>query len=257
MKSMQMKALSLAVLALAGLGMAGSAFAVCPGTASAWSATSVGGGTSALAIVSPGLAGTGCKMSSALGNNGAAHAQVRDDSPTGETHYRARFLFDPTNLTGSGGTNQAPIFLINSNAVHDNILNMVKFQFLGTGGGTLTSGKRLAIIAACENAASQFKCQTVVPLPVQQGVNRIEIDLVTGASGTGSLRYWLNDDVTATSDGSPDGTIAITGGNAGWVGVETVFLGMTSPSTLYRTNNTDAAAFFDEFDSRRQTFIGN
>jgi len=32
---------------------------------------------------------------------------------------------------------------------------------------------------------------------------------------------------------------------------------MTSPSTLYHTNNTDAAAFFDEFDSRRQTFIGN
>jgi hypothetical protein len=38
--------------------------------------------------------------------------------------------------------------------------------------------------------------------------------------------------------------------------VDKAFLGLVSPTTAYRGVNTDAHAFFDTFDSRRQTFIG-
>jgi len=258
MKSL--KTLMLAVAGLAGFGIAGSAFAQCDATnLSAWSAQSVGGGTSALSIVAGGYDSSACKMQSALGDNGAAHAQVRDDSPANETRYRAQFIFDPTNLSGANGTNQAVVFLANSNAVHQNRLQMVKIVFAGSGGGT----KRIFIVGACENAASQFNCQAAVNLPVQNGPNRIEVDVTAGASGVGALRYWVNDAATTGLQDADGVTIALTGGNSGWVGVDTVFMGMTSPSANYRSaaagngNNVGKAAFFDQFDSRRQTFIGH
>lgn len=258
-----MKALAVAVLGLAGLGMAGSAFAVCPADpvvpTGAWSAKSVNGGVNAssLSIVAPGLGGTGCKLQSALGNSGAAVAQVRDDSPANEPHYRAQFLFDPTSLSGAGGLNQAVIFLSNAAASHNSILPLVKIQFAGTGGGSTTTGKKLIIAAACETSNT---CLTTATLPNQVGANRIEIDLTVGAGGT--LRYWVYDAATTglTDTGpvnGPTGTLALTGGNAGWVGVDTTFMGLSAPSTAYRGVNTNVNGWFDEFDSRRQTFIGH
>ncbi|MEP6605877.1 MAG: hypothetical protein ABJA60_07135, partial [Nitrosospira sp.] len=243
-------------LALVGLcGYAGSAMA-CPAVPGAWSAAPVGGGASALAFVAGGYDATACRMQSTLANNGAAHAQVQDNSPTAETRYRAQFIFDPANLSGANGTNQAVIFLGNAAALHNGTLSPVKVTFAGTGGGTTTSGKKVFISAGCEGAGGF--CSSTVTLPNQTGPNRIEFDLVIGASGTGALRYWVNNaSDTGMTDAIPLGTIPVTGGNAGWVGVETAFLGMTSPSTNYRTANSGLSAFFDQFDSRRQTFIGH
>ncbi len=111
--------------------------------------------------------------------------------------------------------------------------------------------------------ASQNQCQTAVNLPNQTGPNRIEFDLTVGANGVGALRYWVND---AATTGLTDGAgipITITGGNAGWVGVKTVFMGMTTPTLNFRSavagngQNVDKVVFFDQFDSRRQTFIGH
>jgi len=252
----KMKVLSLALIGLCGY--AGSAMA-CPAgpdiaNGGAWSAVSIGGGASAASITTPGYDGSNCKLQSALGNNGAAHAQVRDDTPANEPRYRAQFVFDPTNLSGANGTNQAVVFLGNAAALHNTTLSPVKITFGGTGGGSTTTGKKVFISAGCE-AAGGF-CSTSVTLPNQTGPNRIEFDLTIGASGT--LRYWVNDAATTgLSDATPTGSITVTGGNAGWVGVETAYLGMTSPSSNYRTVNTGANAFFDQFDSRRQTFIGH
>ena len=263
MKSFQMKALALATLGLGGLVMAGSAFAQsCPTgitvtdtPAGAWSAKSVNGGAnpSLLSIVPGGYDSTSCKLQSTLGNSGAAVAQVRDDSPQNELRYRAQFIFDPTNLSGASGNNQALIFLANAASAHNNILPMVKIQFAGSGGGTTTSGKRIFIFGACETNGT---CGTPVTLPNQTGPNRIEIDLTVSASGT--LRYWVNDaSTTGLLDGNPTGTITLAGGNAGWTGVKTVYMGMSSPTSNYRSVNTNVNAWFDQFDSRRQTFIGH
>lgn len=237
-----------ALLGLGALAFASSAFAQCPSSpVPPWSATNVGGGASAIAITSPGYDGTQCKMTSALGNSGAARAQVRDDTPSNEPRYRAQFLFDPAALSGAGGSNQAVIFIANAENPVSGNLAIVRVVYAGSGGGT----KRLLFVAACGAGL----CQAPVDLPVQGGPNRVEFDLTVGASGT--LRYWVTAPGTATNDGSPTGTVAITGGNAAFVGVNQAFLGLTSPSAAYRNVNTGAIAGFDEFDSRRQTFIGN
>jgi hypothetical protein len=256
MKS-NIKTLVLALAGLSSFAVAGSAFAaLCPGgSLAAWSAPSVGGGDSAVSVVDGGYDGTTCRMQVNLGDNGAAHGQVRDDSPNAEARYRAQFIFDPSQLNFTNGTNQAIIFLANSGGLFKNRLALVKILYSGG------SSRRLAIVGACDNQATQNQCQTILALPNQTGPNRIEFDLTVGAAGTGALRYWVND---AATTGLTDGagvTIPILGGNAGWVGVETVFMGMTSPTRQFRNvadgNNVDKLVWFDQFDSRRQTFIGH
>ncbi|HNR91228.1 MAG TPA: hypothetical protein PKO41_02270 [Dokdonella sp.] len=247
----KMKTLSLAVLGLVGFAAAGAAMAQCPASlVPPWSALNVGGGTSAASSVSGGYAGTQCRLSSALGNNGAARAQVRDDTPANEARYRAQFIFDPTSMSGTNGTNQADIFLANAPAAFNGLLRLVQIKFSGSGAGT----KRIVINAACNNGGTNV-CSVPVDLPVQGGPNRIEIDLTVGAGG--SLRYWVSNLATSTSDGSPTGTLSLTGGNAGWVGVDQAYLGLASPTANYRTINAAGVGYFDQFDSRRQTFIGS
>ena len=247
----KMKTLSMAVLGLVGFTAAGAAMAQCPASlVPPWSATNIGGGTSAASSVTGGYDSTACRLQSSLGNSGSARAQVRDDTPANETRYRAQFIFDPTSLSGAGGTNQADVFLANSAAPFNGLLRLVRMQYGGSGGGT----KRLFITAACNNGTTNT-CISQIDLPTQAGPNRIEFDLTVGASGT--LRYWVTPLATATTDGSPTGTVTITGGNAGWVGVDQAYLGLGSPTSAFRTVNTGNNAYFDQFDSRRQTFIGN
>ena len=246
----KMKVLSLAVVGL--FGFAGAAMAACPATPTAWSATNVGGGTSAISIVTPGYDSTECKLQMQLANNGAARASVRDDTPANEPRYRAQFIFDPSLLTGANGANQATIFLANAPAPHNTVLNLVKITFAGSGGGSTSAGKKLFIATACETGNV---CTAQVPLVNQTGPNRIEIDLTVGASG--SLKYWVNDAATTGITEGSGVTLAVNGGNAGWTGVDTAFLGLSSPSMAYRTSNAGVNAWVDQFDSRRQTFIGH
>jgi len=257
MKS-KIKTLVLALAGLSAFGVAGSAFAVCDATGlAAWSAPSVGGGDSAVSVVTGGYDGSSCRMQVNLGDNGTAHGQVRDDTPNNETHYRAQFIFDPVNLSGANGTNQAAIFLANAPGFFKNRLALVKITYTGSGAGT----KRIAIIGACDNQPSLNQCQAPVDLPNQAGPNRIEIDLTVGGPGVGALRYWVNNASTTGLTDASGIAIPITGGNLGWVGVNTIFMGMTSPSLNFRNvaagNNVDKLVFFDQFDSRRQTFIGH
>ena len=256
----KMKVLSLALVGLCGY--AGSALAVCPTDPvtpiGAWTAKFVGGGTSALSIVTGGYDTTECKLQVSLGNNGGAQAQVMDDTPVNEPRYRAQFIIDAASLSGANGGSQAVIFTANASAVHAGVLQMVKMYFSGSGGGSLTAGKRVTLRTTCETGAGAQCGSAPITLPNQTGANRIEFDLVRGVDGTGSLRYWVNDAATTgLSDGSPTGSITVTGGNDGWTGVDKAFLGMASPTSAYRGVNTDAIAFFDQFDSRRQTFIGH
>ena len=263
MKSFKVKALALAVFGLGGLAVAGTAMAVtgCPAgpdiaSGGAWSAKSVDTKGSTLTIVAGGYDSSACKLQSSLENGGAAVAQVRDDSPLapGEAHYRAQFIFDPTNLNAASGNNQAIIFQANAAATHNNVLPVVKILFAGSGGGSTTSGKRIFIYGACETGGL---CGAPVTLPNQTGPNRIEIESIIGPSGTGTLNYWVNNASTTPIAESSKTAIALTGGNAGWIGTKTVFMGMSSPTSNYRSVNTNTNVWFDQFDSRRSTFIGH
>lgn len=257
----KMKVLSLALIGA--FGYVGSAAAgTCPAgptvpDGGAWTSAFVNGGTSALSIQTPGLDGSSCKLQVALGDNGGAQAQVMDDTPVDEPRYRAQFLFDASGLTGANGGSQAAIFGGNASAVNAGVLTMVRINFSGSGGGSPTSGKRIIIRTACEGGAGGTCGSAPITLPNQTGVNRIEFDLQKGADGAASFRYWVTDAAASGGDDATQtGSIVVTGGNDNWSGVDKAFLGMASPTSAYRSVNTDAPAGFDKFDSRRQTFIG-
>ncbi|HET8942402.1 MAG TPA: hypothetical protein VFN13_10495 [Rudaea sp.] len=252
MITFKMKALSIAVLGLAGLGMAGSVFAACPTDPAqpngAWaSKTSLLG---SVAITSPGLNSTSCALQVSLNQSSPilAKAFVTDTSPNNESRYRARFYFDTTELTGlDNALKQVPIFTAAA-ATSPAATASDEVKAILIGGATPS----LRIVVADSNQGSKFQSVTI-PLPTAFGVNRFEFDLTQGT--TGSVRYWLSAAGTATSDGSPLGTLNVN--NSGWGGVKQASMGMFSASTNYRNNVPSTQhLYLDEFDSRRQTFIG-
>lgn len=250
----KMKTLSLALVGLAGFGFAGAAAAggTCPGSPSPpWTTLHVGGGASAGAVVAGGYDGTSCKFQSALGDNGNARAMVQDSTPADEPRYRAQFIFDPSNLAGTNGNEQAIVFFANTGTAVDGTLATLRVIYAGSGAGT----KRLIFAASCNNGTTGL-CFSQFDLPVPNGPNRIEVDLQTGANGVAYMDYWVSALATATTEASPSGSVVITGGNAARGGVEDVFLGMNGSTATYRSLNTGANTWFDQFDSRRTTFIG-
>ena len=258
MNSFRMKALSVAVLGLSGLGMAGSAFAVCPtdpavSGGGAWSSKSALSGN--LAITSPGLAGTACTLQVSINQNATVigKAVVTDTSPQDEPRYRARFYISTAEI-GAG--------LTGSNLLR----NVAILNASATSGPAGKSGEEVRIsltgangvptvtfTIADSNQGSGFQ-QVSAALPVAAGVNRIEFDLQGGA--TGSFRYWLSNETDVTTDGAPTGTVSPINTTA-WSGVTQANLGVFAASTNYRSFfSATTHAYVDEFDSRRQTFIG-
>jgi hypothetical protein len=82
------------------------------------------------------------------------------------------------------------------------------------------------------------------------GNNTVEIDWVKGAAG--SLKVWVNNNVEANPT-----VPAITGDSSAWGGVDFAVLGLSAPSTGFRTSHLNQVVNFDRFDSRRQTYIGS
>jgi len=268
MKSFTMKALAVAVLGLAGIG---SAVAACPtlttntgnstpGGGGAWTSQTVGGGGN-MNITSPGLNSTGCQLVVNVGASPLANVRafVSDTSPVDEPRYRARFYFDTSALTltlanyqtemlnsfantapGSFGTDEIEVYLI---------------------GG---ASPALRFLVADAGQASGFKTITQT-LPASANKHYyVEFDLTKGAGSSsvvacnggdaGCFRYWVTAEGTSSSEGSPSGTYSAN--NNGWSGVTQTNLGLFSTTANFRTNNHSLNLAVDEFDSRRQTFIG-
>lgn len=250
------KTLSLAVLGLAGMSFAGASMAQCPSTIGqnqtppgVWSAANVLQST--LNVTSPGLGGSACKAGAALNQNSspAAKASAVDLTPNAEQRYRARFIMS-TAIALTQASRSALIFnVVGPSAPAGG--SQAAFQIFLTGTG---SARGLRFLVGDTAQASQYRTIDV-PLPNQAGENRIEIDLTFGASN-GQLRYWVTDQATATTDGAP--TATVTGlANSAWGGVDQAVIGIATASGLWRSNytNTDFV-YFDEVDTRRQTFIG-
>lgn len=260
MKSFKMKTLSMAVTGFAGLALAGSALAVCPTGATvanggAWSAQTASVDAT-LAIVSPGLNGTSCALQVSLAATPASNVKgyVTDNSPQNEPRYRARFYIDLSSLTNlSTSTQQFETFdafantapgVLTTDELRIYVLGSGAIRFL-VGDSSLPSGAKVISVPLPTSATKKY---------------RIEFDLQTGSPG--SFRYWVTDAATTTVDtgtaaaGGPTGTYAPT--NAGWSGVLTANLGLYSTSVGFRTQVAGPTQTYrlDEFDSRRQTFIG-
>lgn len=243
----KMKTLSLALMAISGLALAGTAAAACPDGPSvadggAWSSASSLGGS--LAIDTPGFDGTECRLDASLTQNvGAAAAFVRDDTPSDEGRYRAQFLVDADALTGQNLMQTAKIFGATTDNGFGGVSDVVRLTVFGNVTGTT---RTLAIFTACEGEPSNT-CSMTAPLTA--GVNRIEIDWQKDASG--SVNVWINN----TNESSP--TLTIDADNVSWGGVDFATLGLSMASAAFRASHLNNAVSFDEFDSRRTSFIGN
>jgi hypothetical protein len=227
--------------------------AVCPTDPAqpvgAWTSKTVTSG--ALAIVTPGEASSECRLAASLNQNSSiiAKAQVRDDTPNNEPRYRASFYIDTTEITGLTALRATQVAIVNGAAAPAGANQyLIKATLFG-----LSNVPTLRLLVSDSSQPGNSR-NVDVPLSNPSGKNRFEIDLTISA--TGSLRYWMSDAATATSDASPTGNV--TGiNNAGWTGADSILLGLASASNGYRqaygaTNHV----YFDQFDSRRQTFIG-
>jgi hypothetical protein len=248
----KMKTLAMAVVGLVGFGAAGAAMAQCPASlAPPWSQTLLLQG--AVSSVTGGYDSTACRLSAALNQNGspAAKAGVLDQTPANEARYRAQFIVDASGITLTAANRAATIFnVIGGTAAPGGTNNIIQTFLRGDGVG---SSVRFLIGDTVQ--ASLYRTVDVA-LPNQAGANRIEIDLTMGA-GTGSVRYWVTAVSASTTDGSPTGSQSGLA-NSAWTGVDQAVLGLAGASTFWRQNFTNTNfVYFDQFDSRRQTFIGH
>lgn len=237
----KMKVLSLALVGLCGF--AGSAMAACP----AGPTTANGGAWSALnqfqgvaSIATPGYDGTECRLDSKI-NTGAptaAFATVQDDSPANEARYRAQFLINLDGLTSPTANTAVNVFSANSSTNGPGI----QLSVFGTAGSWF-----LGYIVKNASSASGV---TVGSVPLTAGANRVEFDLQIGSAG--SVAFWVNNTNAATPT-----VPAVALNNQAVGGIDLANLGLAGPTKGFINTFGGKAVGFDQFDSRRQTFIGH
>lgn len=257
MISFKMKALAVAVLGLAGMG---SAMAVCPASAvtpvGAWDSQSATFGTIAVVggAAGQGLNGTACKLSLNVNAGGQVNTKAFVSNTTGplnEARYRARFYVETTGLTGLTAANrQAYIFSAQATTGPAG-LSLAEVNGFVAGGATPS----FAFLVADSAQPTGYQ-QVTVPFPDASGEYRVEFDLVQG--NPGSFRCWVTAAGTATVDATPTpaACASIAVNNSGWGGISRFNLGLANVSQQFRSNLVGQILSVDEFDSRRQTFIG-
>jgi hypothetical protein len=228
--------------ALAAFGFASSAFAQCPtGPVPPWSSQSTIGGS--VAIAAGGYDGTTCRMDASLTSGlTTASAFVRDNTPADEPRYRGQFLVNADNLVGQSLTQSVKIFSAATDAPAQGVSEVVRFTIFGNIAG---NARTLGVFTACASDPSG-QCSASIPLPA--GTNRVEFDWQQDAAG--SLRVWVNNG----DENSPNANIATN--NTTWGGVDFAVLGLSTASPGFRTAQVNRTVGFDEFDSRRTSFIG-
>ena len=238
-----MKKLTKTILGL-GLTLVGSvAMAQCDNSnLSAWS--SVTNNSNKLNVTAgSAMGGTACGLEVEVipqtGGQSTRHF-VQDSSPNNESRYRAAFCVDP-NTVGmpSTGPNRR-----------------VKIHQAQCAGGLCASGDVMQF--KLQHNGSNYQLDLWVRdkndptwrnrhfVDIADGPNRIEYDLDLNA---GSLKVWVN----ATSESDPR-AVELTGLDiADWPVITRARLGSMDRSTRVTTGDT---YYLDEFESRRQTFIG-
>lgn len=234
----------------------------CPDPVAAWDTVNqANGGT--YTVTNTGAAGTTCKLSVVQGPNNNGIATVRDDMATPETTYRARFYVDATELMAgsTGGAHRFKAFVAGNG---DNQYTgsddtrakpaLMQMFIVGQSGNAARLGGFCRDVTAAVGDGDRARFGDG-PNPgnvdLIAGFNVVEVQIIVGA-GTGSCRIWVNNDV----EGSPDWEI--TGiDNSELLGVKRANIGSTGATQAYATDLGTAVTHFDEFESRRQTFIGS
>ena len=189
----------------------------------------------------------------AAGATSFATGAVIDTSPTNESSYHFRFYIDTALLGNMANGQSVQIFAANS-AVNfpltgnNQTLALMRIGLAGTG-----ATPNLVAVSACNVPANSYRCLGLKALT--PGVHWIEGHLTFGAAAITNI--WI-DKASITNDTTPAPDIALSFDNSEWGGVETVAMGLggTSPGFRSAQNGVAHKVGFDNFDSRRQTFIG-
>ncbi|RIK35681.1 MAG: hypothetical protein DCC58_20220, partial [Chloroflexi bacterium] len=242
-------------LALVGMfGYVGSAMAACPtgpttAEGGAWTAKSVSPGSS-VAIATPGLDGSECKLDAAIAGSLTGTATVSYTHAASEPSYRFQFLVNPDALGSFSLTDSVGVFRANASTPANGSSNALQVNLVAGSGGT----RRVRFNAACNVPASSFRCTAATSTNLPAGVARIEGKLTFGAGAAGKLDVWVN---AAAGSTEPATTLSISNlDNAAWAGVGQATLGLANPSVPYKNAHANQVVGFDRFDSRRQTYIG-
>ena len=189
------------------------------------------------------MAGTDCGLSVEVVNQNGGQASrhfVQDSSPDLETRYRAAVCIDPNSLPlPSSGPNRRVKFL-QVQCAGGNCESGDVMQFKLQNDGT---GYQLDLWVRDKNISTYRNRHFI---DIADGPTRVEFDLNLAAS---SLKVWVNP--TAESD-TP--AVDLTGLDiAAWPVVTRARLGSMDKSSNAGIGST---YYLDEFESRRQTFIG-
>lgn len=245
------------VCALFGLSMSAHA-QTCPATPAAWDISNAANGGS-FAVTSPGAASTDCKLTVAQGPNNNGIGTVRDDLASAETSYRARFYVDATNIMNNavGPQHRTKAFVAGNfdNQVDTSIdvsarPSIMQMFIVGLGSNQARLGGFCRDLNSDGNRA-RFGDLNPANVALQTGWNVVEVEIKIGA-GTGECRIWVNNDV----EGSPDWEKTGIDNNL-LVGVKRVNIGSVGATQAYADALGSEDLHFDEFESRRQTFIGS
>jgi hypothetical protein len=224
-------------MVLAGCALAGSSYA--QGLA-AWSGAVDDGGNLSVSTAAA-LAGTTYGMQVFVNNE--TNKYVFDETPADEPRYRVRFYLDTNSYLPGLPTEdrRARVLLgLDTTPTVTRSLTVVLIR-LGTQGG-----QYLLFFRARRNdgtfADSPF-------INIADGEHLIEVDwqrATTPAGTDGQMRVWVDG---GASEGAPTATISnIANGSQG---VDTTWMG-----TINIKPNASGTLYFDEFESRRQTYIG-
>ncbi len=156
---------------------------------------------------------------------------VTNDSPSAESHYRARFYFDPNSIVMVSGDKH--FIFYGTNALSATVVR-VEFGF-STGAYQLRAGLRW------DDASSQ----STPWVNITDAPHVIELDwqaATAAGANNGSVTFWI--------DGTPQGSR--TGVDNDTLRVESAQLGPVSGLDT----GTRGTYYFDAFESRRQTYIG-
>jgi hypothetical protein len=248
----KMKVLSLALVGLCGF--AGSAIAACPagpttGEGGAWTNKVVSSG-SHLAISSPGLDATECKLDADIAGSLTGSALVTYTHAASEPSYRFQFLVNPDALGSFSLTDNVTVFRGVSTTANGLGYGL---QVLLTPGSSGT--RRLRFTAACNNPGNNYRCSAATTTNLPAGVVTVEGKLTFGAGAAGQLDVWVN---AGSGTSEPPVTLSIPNlDNTAWGGITQVFLGLVAPNVPFKNAHAGQVVSFDRFDSRRQTYIGS
>ena len=195
-----------------------------------WSSAQIGGGDLS-ASGAAGMAGTGTGLQGVVNDTGALF--VRDDTPSTESRYRVRFYFDPNGF--DPGETQS----------HFRTRILIAFDQASLRAITMVLKRQVGAYSVEARVKKNDGTRADTGFfPITDGPHFLEFDWqkATGPGASdGSLELWIDDISVATLTGIDNDQSLI----------ESVRMGALSIKT-----GAAGTLFYDQFESRRQRFIG-